>query len=183
MKTTRRSSQKNSQEYGIQESDLMKLLEYELKDMYWAEKALVKAIPNMVKSATSQDLKEALENHLEETEGQVQKLEQVFEMLGKKASTTKCEAMSGLIKEAEDIMKNTEAGAMRDAGIISAAQKVEHYEIASYGTLRAFANILDQGEAADLLEEILEEEKDADQKLTEVTKDILKIEEEEMEEA
>lgn len=178
MKTTKRSPQKKSLEYGIQESSLMKLLEYELKDMYWAEKALVKSLPKLIKSATAQELKDALQMHLDETERQVEKVEKVFEALGKKASSTKCEAMDGLIKEAEEIMKNSEVGAMRDAGIISAAQKIEHYEIASYGTLRAFAKILDQGSVADLLEEILEEEKDADLKLTEVTGSIIRIEQE-----
>lgn len=124
---------------GMQSSQLMKLFEEELKDIYWAEKALTKAIPKMIKNATSEELVEALENHLAETGKQVQRVEQVFEILGKKASAKKCEAMAGLIKEAEVIMEECKQGAMRDAGIISAAQKVEHYEIASYVTLRQFA--------------------------------------------
>ena len=152
----------------MQSSQLMKLFEEELKDIYWAEKALTKAIPKMIKNATSADLIEALENHLMETEEQVKRAEQVFELTGKKAVAKKCEAMEGLIKEAEEIMEECEEGAMRDAGIISAGQKVEHYEIASYGTLRQFAETLGLSGAVTLLEETLNEEKIADEKLTEV---------------
>jgi ferritin-like metal-binding protein YciE len=167
-KTARKKSKAAHEEYGIEESKLMKLFEDSLKDMYWAEKALTKALPKMAKKATSDELVTAIENHLSETEAQVQKLEQVFEMIDKKAVAKKCEAMSGLIKEAEQIMSETEEGAMRDAGIIAAAQKVEHYEIASYGTLRTFAQTLELDDAAALLEEILEEEKNADEILTDV---------------
>jgi ferritin-like metal-binding protein YciE len=169
-KSKKASPKKKSspKEYGIEESKLMKLFEDSLKDVYWAEKALTKAIPKMVKKATSSELIEALENHLEETEAQVEKVEQVFEIIGKKATAKKCEAMNGLIKEAEEIMKESEDGAMRDAGIIAAAQKVEHYEIATYGTLRTFAQTLGLEDAAQILEEILDEEKSADEKLTDV---------------
>jgi ferritin-like metal-binding protein YciE len=155
-------------EYGMEENQLMKLFENELKDIYWAEKALTKALPKMAKKATAEELVEALENHLNETEMQVQKVEQVFEIIGKRAVAKKCEAMDGLIKEGEEIMKESEEGPMRDAGIISAAQKVEHYEIATYGTLRTFAETLGLDDAAKLLAEILEEEKNADQTLSEV---------------
>lgn len=147
---------------------LMKLFEDELKDIYWAEKALTKAIPKMIKNATSEELIEALENHLEETKLQVSRVEQVFEVIGKKATAKKCEAMEGLIKEAEAIMEECEEGAMCDAGIISAAQKVEHYEIATYGTLRQFAETLGLDDAVELLKATLDEEKAADAKLTEV---------------
>lgn len=140
----------------------------ELKDIYWAEKALTKAIPKMVKNATSEDLLTALQDHLSVTEGQVARLEQVFESIGEKAQAKKCEAMAGLVKEAEEIMKSTAKGAVRDAGIISAGQKVEHYEIATYGTLVTFAKTLGEEEAAGLLEETLNEEKDADSKLSEI---------------
>jgi ferritin-like metal-binding protein YciE len=157
-----------NEEYGMEESQLMKLFENELKDIYWAEKALTKALPKMAKKATSEELAEALENHLNETEMHAQKVEQVFEIMGKRAVAKKCEAMDGLIKEAEQIMKESEEGPMRDAGIISAAQKVEHYEIATYGTLRVFAETLGMDDAARILEEILEEEKNADKTLTEV---------------
>lgn len=157
---------------SMQSSQLMKLFEDGLKDIYWAEKALTKAIPTMAKNATSQKLIEALKSHLAETENQITRVEQVFETIGKKATAKKCLAMEGLIKEAEEIMESSDEGAMRDAGIISAAQKVEHYEIASYGTLCAFAKTLGKGDAADLLQQILDEEKQADVKLSKIAQTI-----------
>ena len=166
----------------MQSSQLMKLFEEELKDIYWAEKALTKAIPKMIKNATSAELIEALENHLMETEEQIKRAEQVFELTGKRAVAKKCEAMEGLINEAEEIMEECEEGAMRDAGIISAGQKVEHYEIASYGTLRQFAETLGLTEAVALLEETLNEEKLADEKLTEVAVGAINVEASEEEE-
>lgn len=160
----------------MQSSQLMKLFEEELQDIYWAEKALTKAIPKMIKNATSEELIDALTSHLAETENQVSRVEQVFESIGKKAVAKKCEAMEGLIKEAEEIMESCEAGAMCDAGIISAGQKVEHYEIATYGTLRQFAETLGLAEAVSLLEASLDEEKAADEKLSEVATDAVNIE-------
>ena len=138
-----------------------------LKDIYWAEKALTKALPKMAKNATSENLKAAIEDHLNVTQEQVARVEQVFEILGKKATAKKCEAMEGLIKEGESIMQETQPGAVRDAGIIAASQKIEHYEIATYGTLCAFAKTLGEDEAAQLLEATLAEEKEADVNLTE----------------
>lgn len=138
-----------------------------LKDIYWAEKALTKALPKMAKNATSENLITAINEHLTVTEGQVKRLEQVFQILGEKAAAKKCDAMEGLIKEGESIMEETEQGPVRDAGIISASQKIEHYEIASYGTLAAFALTLNEEEAAALLQQTLEEEKQADTILTE----------------
>jgi ferritin-like metal-binding protein YciE len=169
--------QKENQSKGkpinaMQSSLLMKLFEDELMDIYWAEKALTKAIPKMAKNATSPELKEALESHLEQTVEQVSRVEMVFELLGKKANAKKCEAMEGLIKEGEEIMDECEEGAMRDAGIISAGQKIEHYEIATYGTLRQFAETLGLTEAVTLLEATLNEEKAADERLSEVAKTI-----------
>ncbi len=161
---------------SMQHSQLMQLFEDELKDIYWAEKALTKALPKMIKNATSPELVDALKNHLSETEGQVARAEQVFAIIGKKPVAVKCEAMTGLIKEAGEIMDECEAGAMRDAGIISAGQKVEHYEIASYGILRQFADTLGLPEAVSLLEETLNEEKAADVKLTEVAVAAVNIE-------
>jgi ferritin-like metal-binding protein YciE len=155
---------------------LRDLFEDELKDIYWAEKALTKAIRKMIKNATSEALKTALKEHLVVTEQQVTRVEQVFESIGTRAQAKKCEAMEGLIKEAGDIIESTEEGAVRDAGIISAAQKVEHYEIATYGTLHTFATILNEDEAASFLEETLNEEKEADEKLTEVAESIVNIE-------
>jgi ferritin-like metal-binding protein YciE len=138
----------------------------------------------MVKKATATELIEALENHLEETESQVARVEKVFGLMGKKPVAKKCEAMNGLIKEAEEIMKETEDGCMRDAGIIAAAQKVEHYEIATYGTLKTFADTLGMSDAADVLEEILNEEKSADEKLTDVAVSTINMQAaEELEEA
>lgn len=142
------------------------LMMHSLKDMYWAEKALLKAIPKMSKNATSADLKKGLDNHLKETKGQIDRLEKAFSKLGEKAKAEKCEAMAGLIKEADGIMKETKSGKVRDAGIIAAAQKVEHYEIASYGTICAFAKALGEKDVAQLLHKSLEEEKAADQTLT-----------------
>lgn len=138
-----------------------------LKDIYWAEKALTKALPKMAKNATSENLKTALEDHLNVTKEQVSRLEQVFEIIGKKAVAKKCDAMEGLIKEGESIMEETQPGAVRDAGIIAASQKIEHYEIATYGTLCAFAKTLGEDDAMQLLEATLAEEKEADVTLTE----------------
>ncbi|MDV3308700.1 MAG: ferritin-like domain-containing protein [Cyclobacteriaceae bacterium] len=149
-------------------SKLQKLFTDELKDIYWAEKALVKAIPKMIKKATSEELIQALESHLAETEEHVSRVEEVFAELGMEPRTKKCEAMEGLIAEAESVMKDADDGVMLDAAIIASAQKVEHYEIASYGTLRTFAQTLGLKEAVQLLEQTLTEEKAADEKLTEV---------------
>ena len=154
-------------------SILEKLFEDELKDIYWAEKALVKALSKMTQKATADDLVTALQDHLEETKVHVERIEQVFNILGKKAQAKKCEAMEGLIKEAEELMEEHVKGFQRDAAIISAGQKVEHYEIASYGTLRAFAEILELQEVSELLSATLDEEKAADEKLTEVTEAVI----------
>jgi ferritin-like metal-binding protein YciE len=144
---------------------LSELFEEQLKDIYWAEKALVKAIPKMAKKAMNDELISALESHLEETKEQVNRLDEVFASIGKRAQGKECHAMKGLIEEAEEMMEETE-GVVRDAAIIGAAQKVEHYEIATYGTLRAFALALGFSDAAELLEQTLDEEKGADEKLT-----------------
>lgn len=157
-------------------SGLTELFEDGLKDIYWAEKALTKAIPLMAKNATSAELIDALTNHLTETEEHVTRLEQVFESIGKKASAKKCDAMEGLIEEGKGILEETEPGVVRDAGIIAAAQKIEHYEIATYGTLRQFAETLGLTDAAALLEQTLDEEKGADKKLTEVAVAAINIE-------
>lgn len=160
----------------MQSSQLMKLFEDELKDIYWAEKALTKAIPKMIKNATAPQLIDALTSHLTETENHVARVEQVFEVIDKKAAAKKCEAMEGLIKEAEGIIEACEEGSMRDAGIISAGQKVEHYEIASYGTLRQFAETLRLDKAVKLLQATLDEEKAADEKLSKVAKSSINVE-------
>lgn len=154
---------------------LRDLFEDELKDIYWAEKALLKAIPKMIKNATSDELVTALEDHLKVTTTHVERCEQVFEMMNKPARAKKCEAMDGLIREAQDIMESTAEGVVRDAGIISAAQKIEHYEIASYGTLCAFAKTLGESEIADLLGQTLNEEKEADQTLTSIAESTINM--------
>ena len=171
---------KDAQKNGSRAAQgLRDLFEDELKDIYWAEKALVKAIPRMVKNATSQELVNALKEHLEVTKGHVERLEESFTILGKAARAKKCEAMAGLVKEAEEIMEDTEDGVVRDAGIISAAQKVEHYEIATYGTLRTFAKTLGEGEISSLLQQTLDEEKEADQTLTQIAESSINVEAEE----
>jgi len=138
-----------------------------LKDIYWAEKALTKALPKMAKNATSKNLVTTINDHLSVTEGQIKRLEDVFKSIGEKATAKKCDAMEGLIKEGEGILEETQAGPVRDAGIIAASQKIEHYEIATYGTLAAFAKTLGEDEALNLLLQTLEEEKEADTLLTE----------------
>lgn len=148
--------------------DLQELFEDGLKDIYWAEKALSKALPKMEKNASSENLKEALKSHLNETNEHISRLEEVFKSIGKKAEAEKCDAMEGLLEEGDGIIEQTEEGMVRDAGIISAAQKVEHYEIATYGTLAAFAKVLKHKDALDLLLKTLEEEKACDEKLTSI---------------
>ena len=155
--------------------DLRALFEDELKDIYWAEKALTKALPKMAKNATAEELVNALNEHLEVTKEHVTRLEQVFELLGKKAQAKKCEAMAGLIKEGEGIIESTQPGPVRDAGIISAGQKAEHYEIATYGTLASFAKLLGETKSAALLQKTLAEEKDADSTLTQIAESVINI--------
>jgi len=143
----------------------------ELKDIYWAEKYLIRALPKMAKAATSDELRSAIENHLIETENHVTRLDSAFESIGEKVAAVKCEAMADLIKEGDEIIAETEKGSFtRDAGIISAAQKIEHYEIASYGTLKTLADVLGYDEAAALLDSTLQEEKNADSSLTQIAK-------------
>ncbi|HET7818735.1 MAG TPA: ferritin-like domain-containing protein [Bacteroidia bacterium] len=155
--------------------DLRHLFIEELKDIYWAEKALTKAIPKMIKNAASKELVEALMEHLEVTEGQVKRLEKVFGLVGEKAVAKKCEAMAGLIQEAEEIIKETELGPVRDAGIILAGQKVEHYEIATYGTLSSFAKTLGEHDAVAFLKESLSEEKEADEVLSDIAESSINV--------
>lgn len=138
-----------------------------LKDIYWAEKRLTKALPKLQKAATTGELKAAIEEHLGQTQEHVARIEEAFQMMGKKAQAKKCEAMEGLVKEGESILEETEKGSMtRDAGIIAAAQKVEHYEIATYGTLVTLAKTMGEDDVADLLAQTLEEEKQTDQTLS-----------------
>src|SRR5690606_4535935 len=173
MKKQQENNQKN-QNNNYDESGLKDLFIDELKDIYWAEKHLAKALPKMAKAATSEELRSAIEQHETETENHIKRLEQVFATIGRKASGKKCPAMVGLVEEGKEIMEETEDGSMtRDAGIISAAQKIEHYEIASYGTLRTLANQLGNNEAANLLNQTLEEEKNTDVNLTEIAESFI----------
>ncbi len=185
MKTNLESSSNSTAEATqngtAQSSQLMRLFEDELKDIYWAENALTKAIPKMIKNATSKELIEALTNHLTETEEHLERLVKVFKSIDLKVEAIKCEAMAGILKEGEEIMEQCESGAMRDAGIISAAQKVEHYEIATYGTLRQFAETLGLKEAVGFLQKTLDEEKAADSKLSEVATNSVNAEASQME--
>ncbi len=145
----------------------------ELRDLYDAEKQLVKALPKMAKAAGNEDLRTAFENHLEETKGHVQRLEQAFELLEEKAKSKPCEAMKGLIAEGSETMEEDFSEPLLDSAIICAAQKVEHYEIAGYGTVAAWSRALGLENVAELLEQTLEEEKAADEKLTEVAGGII----------
>jgi ferritin-like metal-binding protein YciE len=151
---------------------LQELYVDELKDLFNAENQLTKALPKMAKAASSEDLRQAFQQHLEQTKGHVERLEQVFEMLGKKATGKKCMGMEGLVKEGAEIMAEDFSDDVMDAALISAAQRVEHYEIAGYGTVCAFADLLGESEQASLLRETLEEEKETDQKLTDLSKEI-----------
>lgn len=144
------------------------LFQDELFDIYDAEQRLTKALPKMADKASNPQLAKGFEDHLEETEGHVRRLEKVFESLGIKPKKEKCEAMTGLIAEAEELIKHTSEGSVRDAAMITAAQKVEHYEIATYGSLIALADALGHAEASAILAETLDEEKSADRKLSEI---------------
>ena len=164
-------SKKNSGSSNMQSEETMlkELFIDELKDIYWAEKHLTKALPKMKKAATSQELAAAFEDHLAVTQNHVERAEKVFELLDMTARAKKCEAMDGLVKEAQEVIEELPKGsAVIDAGLIIASQKVEHYEIAAYGSLVQLAKTMGENEIADLLQQTLDEEKQADQLLTEL---------------
>lgn len=144
----------------------------ELKDIYNAENQILKALPKMAKAATSDELRSGFEEHLEQTRGHVQRLEQIFKQLGEKASGKKCKGMEGVIAEGQEMMDEDYEDDVMDAALISAAQRVEHYEIAAYGTVRTYAELLGEENAVQLLEQTLEEEKETDQKLSDLASDI-----------
>lgn len=146
--------------------NLQELFEHTLKDMYYAEKQIAKALPKMAEKAEAQELRNAFESHLKETEGHIQNLEKVFEAIGKKASGQKCPAIEGIIEEGEEFISQSEDADVCDAAMISAAQAVEHYEISRYGTLKAWAEQLGHAEAIRLLDANLKQEYAADEKLT-----------------
>lgn len=144
----------------------------ELKDLYSAEKQITKALPKMAKAASTEELATAFQEHLEETKGHVERLEKIFQILGKRGTGKTCEGMKGLITEGSEMIQEVEKGPIRDAGLISAAQRVEHYEMAGYGTVRTLAELLGKDDIAELLEATLSEEKAADEKLTEISESV-----------
>lgn len=175
--TSQKSGSAPASQQGTANSPMLEKFMYDsLKDLYWAEKHLTKALPKLSKAATSEELKAALDEHLEVTEEQIVRLEQIFEILGKKAQAKKCEAMEGLTKEAETVIEETEEGSStRDVGIIMAAQKVEHYEIAAYGGLAQLAKTMGLNEVKDLLGQTLEEEKETDANLTTIAENDINL--------
>lgn len=144
----------------------------QLRDLYDAENQLIKALPKMAEGANSDELRQGFEEHLEQTKEHAQRIETIFEQLGQKAKAKKCKAMEGLIKEGSEVLDEDMSENVKDAAIIAAAQRVEHYEIAGYGTVRTFANLLGETEAATLLEQTLEEERETDEKLTQLAEGI-----------
>jgi ferritin-like metal-binding protein YciE len=156
----------------MEQSALQELYVDELKDIYSAETQMLRALPKMANAATSEELRSDFEDHLEQTKVHVQRLEQIFQTLGEKPTGKKCKGMEGLISEGQEVMEEDFESDVMDAALISAAQRVEHYEIAAYGTMRTYAQILGDKEAVGLLEQTLEEEKETDQKLTDLAGDI-----------
>ena len=171
-RNTKTASSKRATGNASQKSDetmLKELFVEELRDIYWAEKHLTKALPKMQKASTSEELASAFEQHLEITEGQIERIERVFEILNMTPRAKKCEAMDGLVKESQNVIEELPKGTMvRDAGLIISGQKVEHYEIAAYGSLVQLAKTMGENEIAELLQQTLDEEKEADQLLTEL---------------
>jgi len=144
----------------------------ELKDLYSAENQITKTLPKLVEAATSPDLKSAFEHHLKETEGQIERLDKAFKILGMSPKGKTCDGMKGILSEGAEMLHETSAGDIRDVALISAAQRVEHYEMAAYGAVRSYAEKLDRKEIAELLQATLEEEKAADKKLTEISRTV-----------
>jgi ferritin-like metal-binding protein YciE len=160
----------------MQMEDLQDLFVDQLKDLYSAENQLIKALPRMAKAATNDELKQAFQTHLEQTREHAQRLEQIFEKLGAKGRGKKCKAMEGLIEEGKEIMEEDAEPEVLDAGLIAAAQRVEHYEIAGYGTVRAYAELLGDNESARILQKTLDEEGDTDKLLTQLAESSINIE-------
>ena len=157
----------------MKEGKFEELFQEELSDIYDAERQIIQALPKMAEAASSEELAEAFREHLEVTKQQVKRLDKVFQKLGQKPGKKTCEGMQGLLREGEKMIGEMEKSPVLDAGLISAAQKVEHYEISAYGTVRSMAEMLGQEEAAELLEETLEEEKETDEALTEIAESIM----------
>src|SRR5580700_2533209 len=168
------STNRNSVHFGgnMSNESLKKLYIDELKDLYSAENQLIKALPKMAKAASATELQQGFEKHLKQTEGHVQRLEEIFQSLGESPKGKKCVGMEGLVKEGSEVIENHFEGAVLDSGLIGAARRVEHYEMAAYGTVCAIANILGETKHASLLEQTLEEETETDDKLTELAEEI-----------
>lgn len=160
----------------MQMQDLQDLYIEELRDLYNAEKQLVKALPKMAKKASHDELKQAFSTHLEETKGHVERLEQIFEKLGKRAGGKTCKAMQGIVEEGKETMEEDAEPEMMDAALIAAAQRAEHYEIAAYGTVRTYAKLLGDNQAAKLLQTTLDEEGKTDKKLTQLAESSINVE-------
>jgi ferritin-like metal-binding protein YciE len=176
-KAARKPAAEKKQSIEESQSALMELFVDEIKDIYWAEKHLVKALPKMKKAASSEDLQDAFDTHLEQTKVHVSRLEQVFGLLDEKVQAKKCDAMEGLVEEGESIISDTEDGtSTRDVGLILAAQKVEHYEIATYGGLAQIAKTLGREDVAEILGETLAEEKETDELLTGIAEESINFE-------
>lgn len=173
------TNQTLSKDVPMKLDSLENLFIHELKDLLSAEKQLVKALPKMAKGAASESLRAAIEEHLEQTKGHVERLETIFEQLGKAARAEHCKAMEGLIAEGSDLLEEEGAPMVKDAALIAAAQRVEHYEMSGYGSARALAEMLGHNEAVDLLQQTLDEEKETDQKLTELAMSEVNVEAEE----
>ncbi|WP_026896866.1 YciE/YciF ferroxidase family protein [Daejeonella oryzae] len=174
MATSTKTKKPTGKTGKMQNSEFHKFFIDELKDIYWAEKHLAKALPKMQKAATSPELVAAFEKHTKETQMHIETLEQVFELLEEKPTAKKCDAMEGLLKEADSIIEDTDKGTMiRDAALILAAQKVEHYEIGTYGTLRTFAENMGHTSVVDLLQQTLDNEKATDVALTVIAEDFI----------
>lgn len=147
----------------------------ELKDLYSAENQITKALPKLIKAASSEELRSAFEHHLKETEGHVERLEQVFEILGSSPKGKTCDGMKGVLDEGAELLHETAEGAVRDTALISAAQRVEHYEMAVYGTVRSYAENLGHSQISEILQKTLQEEKAADRKLTEISQKLNRL--------
>lgn len=170
------SSIKEKGSKNVESQSMNQLFENQLKDIYWAEKELTRFMPELVREVYSNELRNTLEEHMRLTEQQVRRLEKVFQQIGSKPQAEECPAMVGLVEEARHIVQSAKKGVVRDAFIIGAVQKVEHYEVASYGTMKAIANLMGEFDVASLLNETLEEEKEADEQLTDVAENIVNVE-------
>jgi ferritin-like metal-binding protein YciE len=168
----KKATQATIQEKQMSVETMQELLIDELKDLYSAEKQIVRALPKLAKAATTPELKQAILSHLEETKNQVTRLEKISELVGKKLTGKTCVGMKGVLEEGSEVLEDTDKGTIRDAALIAAAQRVEHYEMAGYGSAREFAKLLGLSEVASLLDETLAEEKAADKTLSGVAKQV-----------